>query len=627
MAVDIHDPAFQEHLKALPERPGVYLFTDGRGQVLYVGKAARLRDRVRSYFAQRADLPPKIRRMLARAADLEVILTHSESEALLLENTLIKRHRPPYNTRLRDDKTYPYIRIDLREDFPLVYFTRKVRQDGARYFGPYASAGSVRRTLDLLKRLFPYRSCTKPITGKDPRPCLEYFIHRCAAPCTGYVSKEGYQEIIQQVVQFLEGKAETVLATLRQQMREAAEQWDFERAARLRDQIHSIEQVLEEQKVVSLKREDLDVIALVQEHAEARAEVFFIRQGKLVERDHFALEGTQDEPPERVLTHFLLQFYEAATFIPPVVVLPCRPAEEDLVRETLAKRRGGPVRLIVPLRGAKKRLLDMATENAQEGLRLQQARAHAHEDALRQGMAEVQEALNLPRLPLRIECYDISNIRGTDAVGSMVVFVNGNPYRAHYRRFKVRTVQGIDDYAMLREVLRRRFTRLAEAYRKAPHLFAPGNTPPEQEAWGIVPDLVIVDGGKGHLSAAQEVFLELGLSTDIIPLAALAKEREELFVPHAPEPILLPRGSQGLFLVQRLRDEAHRFAVSYHQRLRSKRQTRSALDTVPGIGPKRKRLLLRTFGSLRGIKEAPVERIASLPGMTLSLAQRLKEAL
>ncbi|GBD11601.1 UvrABC system protein C [bacterium HR23] len=625
--MDLRDPTFPEHLKALPERPGVYLFTNGKGQVLYVGKAARLRDRVRSYFAQRADLPPKIQRMLSRAAELEVILTHSESEALLLENTLIKRHRPPYNTRLRDDKTYPYIRIDLQEDFPLVYFTRQVRQDGALYFGPYASAGSVRRTLDLLKRLFPYRSCTKPITGKDPRPCLEYFIHRCSAPCTGYISKEEYREIIQQVIQFLQGKAEAVLARLRRQMQEAAERWDFERAARLRDQIAAIQQVLEEQKVVSLKREDMDVVALAQSGAEARAEVFFIRQGKLVERDPFALEGTQDEPPQRVLAHFLLQFYQSATFVPPLIVLPLLPEEADLIAQSLAQRRGGPVQLLVPRRGAKKRLLDMAVENAQEGLRLQQAHRLADEDALQKALAEVQEALNLPRLPHRIECYDISNIRGTDAVGSMVVFVGGKPHRAHYRRFKVRTVQGIDDYAMLREVLQRRFSRLAEAYRKAPHLFTPSNTPPEQEAWGIVPDLVIVDGGKGHLSAAQEVFLQLGLSTDFIPLCALAKEREELFVPHSPEGILLPRGSQGLFLVQRIRDEAHRFAISYHQRLRSKRQTRSVLDTVPGIGPKRKRLLLRTFGSLKAIKDAPVERIASLPGMTLSLAQRLKEAL
>ncbi|MCS7207175.1 MAG: excinuclease ABC subunit UvrC [Dehalococcoidia bacterium] len=620
-------PALQERLKALPDRPGVYMFLDARGQVLYVGKAARLRDRGRAYCADSADHPPKIRRMLARAADLEVILTHSESEALLLENTLIKRHRPPYNTRLRDDKTYPYIRIDLQEDFPLVYFTRKVHADGALYFGPYASAGSVRRTLDLLKRLFPYRSCTKTITGTDPRPCLEYFIHRCAAPCTGYISREGYREIIQQVIQFLQGKAEEVLRRLHQQMREAAERWDFERAAGLRDQIRAIQQVLEEQKVVSLKREDMDIIALAHEHAQARAEVFFIRQGKLVERDHFSLEGTQDEPPAQVLAHFLLQFYQAATFIPPLVVVPCLPQDANLIAQTLTAKRGAPVRLMVPKRGAKKRLLDMATENAQEGLRLQQARALADQDALQKALAEVQEALNLPRLPVRIECYDISNIRGTDAVGSMVVFVHGKPHRAHYRRFKVRTVQGIDDYAMLREVLRRRFTRLAEAYRKAPHLFAPGNTPPDQEAWGIVPDLVVVDGGKGHLSVAQEVFLALGLSTDFIPLAALAKEREELFVPHAPEPILLPRGSQGLFLVQRLRDEAHRFAVSYHQRLRSKRQTSSVLDTVPGIGPKRKRLLLRTFGSLKAIKDAPVERIAALPGMTWALAQRLKESL
>jgi excinuclease ABC subunit C len=623
--VALLNPTLQERIKDLPERPGVYLFTDGRGKVLYVGKASCLRERVRSYWT--GDPPPKIAHMLARAADVEVIVTHSEGEALLLENTLIKRHRPPYNTRLRDDKTYPYIRIDLQEEFPLVSFTRQVRQDGALYFGPYASAGSVRRTLDLLNRLFPFRTCTKTITGRDPRPCLEYFIHRCAAPCAGYISRENYREVIRHVVRFLQGKGETILTDLRRQMEEAAERWDFERAARLRDRIRAIERVLEEQKVVSLRREDMDVVGLAQGHTEARAEVFFIRQGKMVGRDHFALEGTQDEPPARVLAHFLLQFYEAATFIPPVVVLPCLPEEAPLLAETLGRRRGGAVRLLVPKRGGKKRLLAMAVENAQEGLRLQHARALADEGVLARALAEVQEALALPRAPRRIEGYDISNTRGTDAVGSMVVFVDGKAQRAHYRRFRVRTVEGVDDYAMLREVLRRRFARLAEAYRKAPHLFTPGAPIPEQEGWGITPDLVLVDGGKGHLSVAQEALLELGLSPALIPLAALAKEREEVFIPGVPEALLLPRGSPGLLLLQRVRDEAHRFALSYHQRLRSRRQTRSALDQVPGIGPRRKGLLLRAFGSLQGIREAPVERIAALPGMTLALARRLKESL
>ncbi|MBI4233000.1 MAG: excinuclease ABC subunit UvrC [Chloroflexi bacterium] len=635
--MDPHGAGSHERLKAVPEKPGVYLFRDASAQVLYVGKASSLRQRLRAYFSPHGPLDPKIRRMVQRAADFEFLVTHSESEALILENTLIKRHRPPYNTRLRDDKTYPYIKIDLKEEFPLVYITRRVANDGARYFGPFASAGSVRRALDLLKRLFPYRSCTKPITGHDPRPCLEYFIHRCAAPCTGLAGREEYQEIIQQVILFLEGRTEAVLRQLQDRMHEAAERLEFERAATLRDQVQAIQRVQEEQKVVTLRQEDLDAVALAQGRDEAWVEVFFIRRGKLIGRDHFIMEGTQGESPSRVLSEFVKQFYDRASFVPPLLLLQHPLQEAELIQTWLQQRRGGRVALRTPARGERRKLVRMVAENAAEGIKAARVKLLAEGDALEGAMRELQEALSLPRLPSRIECYDISNIRGTDAVGSMVVFEGGKARSAHYRRFKIRTVQGIDDYSMMQEVLKRRFRRLGASLGKATPPVAQAETPPEaagpaaphrdSEAWGIVPDLVLIDGGKGHLSAALQVFLELGIGTDAVPLAAIAKEQEELFVPSVPEPIMLPRTSQGLYLVQRVRDEAHRFAITYHQKLRSRRQTRSGLDLVPGIGPKRKRLLMRRFGTIKAIKAATIEDLAAIPGMTHTLAVKLKEQL
>ena len=623
----------RDRLDEAPLEPGVYLFKDALAQILYVGKAAVLRHRLRSYFGRESGLPPKIRRMVQRATDFEFFITTSESEALILENTLIKRHRPPFNTRLRDDKSYPYIKIDPREDFPLVSFTRLVRDDGAHYFGPFASAYSVRRTLDLLKKLFPYRSCTKVITGTDPRPCLEYFIHRCVAPCVGHASQEEYRKVIQQVLLFLEGNTGTVTRQLKEQMQRASAALEFERAARLRDQVQAIQRVMEEQKVVSNRAEDMDVIGLSQEKDEAWVEVFFIRRGKLIGRDHFTMEGTQDEPPERVLAVFVKQFYDRASYVPPQLLLPQAPEEAGLIEEWLQGKRGGRVALRVPARGQKRKLVAMVGQNASQALHQSRVSRLAGQDSLDGAMRELQEALNLPRLPQRIECYDISNIRGTDAVGSMVVFEGGKAKPAHYRRFKIRTVGEIDDYAMMREVLRRRFGKLGPAVLQKLDAAEPSSTTgsgqaePVKETWGIVPDLVLIDGGKGHLSTAHEVFLELGISTDAIPLASLAKEREELFIPQVAEPIMLPRNAQGLFLVQRVRDEAHRFAITYHQRLRSQRQVRSGLDAVLGIGPKRRRLLIQRFSSVKGVRAAELEELATVPGMTRELAQRVKEQL
>ena len=591
-----------------------------------MGKAKLLPNRLRTYFGSPASLPTKTRRMMGLVTDFECIVTDSEAEALILENTLIKRYRPRYNARLKDDKTYPYLKIDLSEEFPRVYITRRVAKDGARYFGPFATAGTVRKTMDLVKRLFPYRSCTKVITGNDPRPCLEYFINRCVAPCTGYASREDYAKVIQQVIKFMEGDTEAVIRELNQNMEQAAEELEFERAAVLRDRIRSVQRVEEEQRinVDANPVSDMDVVALAQGGNETWVEVFFVRHGKLIGRNHFFMDGTQDEPASLVQAQFIKQFYQNASVIPPRIMLQHPLEEAEPIGDWLRGLRGGAVRLVCPQRGRHKQLLDVVAANAIQGLEQHQVKWLDNADVIQEAMAELQEELSLPNQVRRMECYDISHIQGSNPVGSMVVFEDGKPRPAHYRRFKVKTVEGVDDYESMREVLRRRFKRLAAV--KAAGNPTGGEAGQEKEAsWGIVPDLVLIDGGKGHLSAALEVFLEMGL--DDIPLASLAKENEWLFVPHTLEPIVLPRNSQALYLVQRIRDEAHRFAITYHRNLRSKGSLRSPLDLVTGIGPKRKRMLLRRFGSLQGIREASVGDIAAVPGLTRSIAIRLKQAI
>ena len=618
-------PLVEQRLLATPESPGVYLMKDGRGVVLYVGKAAILRNRLKQYFGSPANLPNKIQRMLGHLQDFEYIVTDSPAEALILENTLIKRYKPRYNARLKDDKTYPYLKIDLNEEFPRVYITRKVTKDGARYFGPFATSGTVRKTMDLVKRLFPYRSCTKSITGKDARPCLEYYINRCVAPCTGYATKEDYAKVISQVVMFMDGETGTVTRDLKQNMDQASEELQFERAAVLRDRIKAVEKVAEEQriKVDSNPVSDMDVIALAQGNNEAWVEVFFIRNGKLIGRDHFFMQGTQDDTEELVLGQFVKQFYQtAALVVPPRIIIQHLPEDSETITEWLRQVRNGAVRLVCPQRGIHKQLIQTVADNARQGLAQHRITWMGDTDVIQQATADLQEELSLP-LPLhRMECYDISHIQGSNTVASMVVFEDGKPKTSHYRRFKMKTVDGVDDFASMREVLRRRFNRLASARAIEQH---GEEDRPSVDSFGVIPDLVLIDGGKGQLSAALEVLLEMGL--DDIPLASLAKENEELFVPHTPEPIILPRDSHALYLVQRIRDEAHRFAITYHRNLRSKNSLKSPIDNVSGIGPKRKRMLMRRFGTLKGIKEAAVDDLASVPGMTRSLAIRLKQTI
>ncbi len=607
---------FDEQLKALPQKTGVYLFKDTSGNVIYVGKASNLHNRIRSYFGTPHALSSKIQRMVARVSSFEFFITDSEQEALILECNLIKKHHPRYNVRLKDDKTYPYLKINIQDDWAGVHVTRRVDEDGSRYFGPFASAGSVRKTLDLLQRLFPFRPCKRAISGTDRRPCLEYDIHRCAGPCIGAVSRDEYREIINEVVMFLEGKHESVVKELRRKMAGASERLEFEQAAVLRDQIRAVEMVTERQKISSTDRRDQDVIALATSGDQAYVEVFFIRGGRLVERDHFMVKGAKDEEPGWIMAGFLNQFYHSATYVPPVIMLQHRPDDMLLLQRALASKRGRKrtkVSLVVPQRGEKRRLVEMVVENARQGLEQLRVRQLAEPETTAAALEKLSDALYLPQAPKRVECYDISDIRGTLAVGSMVVFQEGQPVKAHYRRFRIKTVDGADDYAMIKEVLRRRFKR-AEGFKNR-----------DTSGWTIVPDLVLIDGGRGHLNAAGEAMREMGV--EFIPVASIAKENEELFRPGIAEPIILHPASSALYLVQRIRDEAHRFAIGYHRRVRRSETMASALDSVPGIGPKRKRALLQKFGSVRAVKESPIDEMAAVIGMTQSLAQKVKESL
>jgi len=605
----------KEQLKQLPASPGVYLMRDAEGNILYVGKAADLRHRVRSYFGTEQKLSPKLQRMVTRVNDLDFFVTNSEQEALILELNLIKRYRPRYNVRLKDDKTFPYLKINLNEDWPRVYFTRRLEENGGHYFGPFASAKSVRQTLKVLKGIFPFRSCSRTITGSDPRPCLDYYIHHCVGPCIGVVSKEEYAEVIKQVILFLEGKQETVVQGLGSKMKKAAETLDFEKAALLRDQIQALDRVIEGQRIATTVKGEQDVVAFTSDKDRAYVQVFFIRGGKLIGRESFVLQGTSSEEPKQIMSSFIKQFYGSALYIPPLLLLQHPVEDKTIIENWLQSKRGARVHIEVPYRGNKKQLVKIVAENAEQGLQQLKLKQQASPSALAAALAEIERELHLPRLPLRMECYDISNIQGKAAVGSMVVFDKGRPKPSHYRRFRIKTVSGANDYAMLQEVLRRRFKRSS--------LQSSDTSTPD--SWAILPDLVLIDGGKGQLNTALSAMQEAGAG--FVPTASLAKENEEIFIPQQAEAINLPGSSLGLQLLQRLRDEAHRFAIGYHRKIRKKETFASALDTVPGIGPNRKRALLRQFGSVQAIRNASAEELAATKGMSRSLAKKIKEYL
>lgn len=598
----------QDQVRNLPASPGVYLMKDAGGTIIYVGKATSLKDRVRSYFAEEP-LDPKTEKLVARIRDIEYIVTATEHEALILEMNLIKQHHPRYNVRLKDDKAFPYLKISLNEDYPRVCITRRWEQDGARYFGPFTSAWSVRQTLKLLRRLFPARSCNKPLSGHEPCPCLEYHIKNCLGPCIGAISKEEYREIIRQIVLFLEGKQEAIVANLRREMEEASEALDFEKAALVRDQVRALESVIEGQKLAARVQGEQDIIAFATQNDQACVQVFFVRRDRIIGRESFIMQGVSSETPARVITSFVQQYYDSRPNVPERLLLQYPLEDAEIMKKWLAERRGSAVEIQVPQRGNRKALVDVVAENACHGLEQLRVKQQTG-TALAEAMANIERELDLEHAPDRIEGYDISNIQGTSAVGSLVVFENGKPKPADYRRFRIKTVTGADDYAMMQEVLRRRFSKVSEA----------GVT----ESWSELPDLVLIDGGKGQLNAVMEVMRGLGLES--LSVMGLAKENEEIFLPGREDPIVLPRSSPGLHLLQRVRDEAHRFAVAYFQKVHKKRTFASALDQISGIGPGRKRSLLRKFGSLKAIRSASeAELIAA--GLPSNLARKLKAEL
>jgi excinuclease ABC subunit C len=612
-----------EKLKTLPTKPGVYQYFDAAGTIIYVGKAVNLRNRVRSYFHASHEFEPKTTRLVAEIADLEWIITDTELEALLLESNLIKRYKPHFNIRLKDDKRYPYIKVEWQNAYPKVLTVRKMAQDGARYYGPFTNAGAVYQTLDTLRRGFPYLTCDREITGHDKRACLYYDIKLCNAPCIGAVTQTEYRTTIDQLCHFLEGKTDAILLDIDRKMTAAAEAMQFERAAEYRDQLKALKHIVERQKIISTTTQDQDVLAFARDKGDACVQVFLIRQGKLVGREYFVLEGAEDEDVRNIMSEFLTQFYDEAAYVPPEVLLPVEidVQEADIIAQFLKQKRGAQVQLSVPHNGQSAELVKMAAENAVETLTSLKAQwamdSHRNEQALK----ALADGIGLAEPPTRIECFDISNTQGTNSVASMVVFVNGLARKSDYRKFNIKTVQGPNDFESMREALARRFRRYFDA--KGAER-APGQK--IDPSFSVLPDLLIVDGGKGQLGIAVEVLQSFDLYGQV-PVCGLAKQQEEIFLPARPNSIMLPRSSQELFLVQRVRDEAHRFAITAHRAKRAKTGIASQLDDIPGVGPTRRRKLLKHFGSLDAIRVATVDELVKVPGIPHDVAVAIKEHL
>lgn len=618
--VDVSD-----HLKGildtLPLKPGCYIMKNAAGQVIYIGKAINLRNRVRSYFQERTDKDLKTSRLVSQINDLEWIVVGSELEALILEMNLIKKHRPRFNVRLKDDKRYPYIKIHLADAFPKVTVTRQMVKDGSRYFGPYTSVWAVHQTLDLLRHIFPYLTCDREITGKDPRPCLYYDIKLCSGPCIGAIDQKGYGQLIMDLCAFLDGHTDPIVSRLQTEMATAAEALNFEKAAQLRDQLQSIERVVEKQKVITSDQTNSDVLAIARSNNEACIQVFFIRNGKLLGREYFVMEGTEEISDGEVMGEFLKQFYADAAVIPDRVLLPNEVEEAQIIRQWLDTRRGGQkVEISVPKNGTAQELVAMATENAVETLQALRSQWESDKNKQTLALTELQQALELPDPPNRIECYDISNTQGTASVGSMVVFEQGTPSKNLYRHFNIKSVVGPDDFASMEEVLTRRFKRWQAAQEK----MQVGAKP--DPSFSVLPDLLMVDGGKGQLGRAVAVLQEFGLDQSV-PVVGLAKQQEELFQPQKSDSVILPRHSQGLYLIQRIRDEAHRFAITAHRKARGKIGVASRLDAIPGIGPKRRRALLEKFGSFESIRQATIEELVQVPGINEEIALAIQSGL
>jgi excinuclease ABC subunit C len=591
----------QERVAQVPDRPGVYLYKDAKGQTIYIGKAASLRGRVRSYFQESRARDPKTEALVGQIRDLEYIVTGNELEAMILEATLVKKHRPRYNIILRDDKHYPFLKLTTNEEFPRLVVARRVQRDGAAYFGPFFPATAMRETLRLVRQLFPLRTCRIKIDGTLPRPCLQYYIHRCNAPCTGWETREGYWKTVREVERFLEGRDDDLAAELTREMEAASEGLKFERAAALRDRIQALNTVRERQQMISTDEADADILGVVRQGAEACVQLFFVRKGRLLGRESFFFERVSGWTDGEILSAFVRQFYVRDVAPPPEIVLSEALPEAELTSEWLAQRRGGRVELVAPQRGRKRDLVAMAEENAALAL---QSHLLARGNRQQVVLEDLQRSLSLPGLPHRIEAFDISTIQGHETVASMVVWQDGDMKRDDYKRYKIRTVVGTDDFASMQEVLTRRYGKALETD-------------------GALPDLILLDGGRGQLNAGIKALEALGL--DYVPIAALAKRAEEVYVPERLQPLVLDMGSPALQALQKIRDEAHRFAITYHKKLRQRRAIASVLDQIPGVGPTLRTNLLKTLGSARGVRQASVAELASVPKVTPKLAQRIHD--
>jgi excinuclease ABC subunit C len=603
----------ESQLKHLSTGPGVYIFRAEGGDVLYVGKAKSLRPRVRSYFqAGSSDTRQGIKLMASRVEAIETIVTSSEVEALHLEQNLVKRHRPPFNVRLRDDKSFPYIAVTVEDEYPRVMFTRERHRRGVVYFGPYANAKTVRETLDVLNRVFRYRPCEGPQPGRRSGiPCLDFHIERCHAPCVGYISKDAYREIIDQVIEFLSGEDRPIKRRLEEQMREAAAEERFEDAARYRNRLKAIERLSERQAVERKSIGTIDAIGVAVSAEHAAVQVFPLREGRMVDRYSFHLENAAGEELGEVLEQFCLEYYGSSPSIPPQILVPRGAGDTSALEGFLSERRGSRVEVRVPERGEKRRLQELAQQNAQLALESESYVAESRRARRIEALEELREALNLESLPIRVECFDISNIQGREVVGSMVVFEDAVAKKGHYRKFTVRSVDGQDDFASMREVISRRFSRLA----------ADPGSDDWNESFAATPNLVVIDGGKGQLGAALDAMAELDLPR--VAVIALAKRIEEVFVPGRPNPVLLSPHSPGLQLLQRIRDEAHRFAVTFHRQRRDAASRESVFDQLEGVGPARRRALLQHFGSAERVLEASEEELESVPGVPAKTARHV----
>ena len=610
----VKSDSFKNRLRDVPKNPGVYLHSNVKKEIIYVGKANSLQDRLKYYFSPQIDATPKIKELMNNIHDFDFIVTESEQEALLLENQLIKKYQPKYNARLKDDKSYPYIKITKSEEFPQIVISRNPKNDKNKYYGPYSSISSVRQTLDLLSKIFPYRTCTKEITGKDKKACLEFDIGRCKAPCIGNSDQAEYEEIISSVEKFLSGKTSPIVKEIKNEMVKASNAQNYERAAVYRDRIKAIERILEKQKVSGLRYETFDLISCVKTDNEAMIIVFNIRKGNMIAHEKFRIERTDTTEIEEIIRLFLYDYYSKSIFIPNSILVSEYPSEKNIIQDFLENKSKKKINITIPVRGTKKKLLEMGTSNAKESLKQWQIKWINDSKKTKKALNDLQNELGLINLPNRIECFDISHIQGSNVVASMSVFENGLPKKSDYRRFKISEDKN-DDFAAMREVISRRYKKLLEKKDISKKL----------DSFSKVPDLILIDGGKGQLSSALQVLLELGFSN--IPIAGIAKREEEIFMPYNEDPIMLDRSSQGLYLIQRVRDEAHRFAITYHRNIRQKKSIQSELDTINGIGKVKKKALLKKFGSTEKIKNSSIKEITTIKNINDNLARNILEAL